>query len=69
MIDLLEFLDQSVGFNIEIKWTMVRGDGTYELDNPIEINTFVDTILKVVLQYAGLRDCVFSCFHPDVVAM
>ncbi|KAI5737646.1 hypothetical protein M8J76_015349 [Diaphorina citri] len=66
---VLEVIDPSVGFNIEIKWTMQVSDGTYELDHPIEINTYVDTILDVVLRCAGPRNIVFSCFHPDIVTM
>ncbi|KAL1458572.1 hypothetical protein WDU94_008710 [Cyamophila willieti] len=64
----LEVIDLSVGFNIEIKWTMVRADGSSELNDPLEINTYVDTILGVVARCAGSRNIVFSCFHPDVVS-
>uniref|UniRef100_A0A8D8Y0W6 Glycerophosphocholine phosphodiesterase GPCPD1 n=1 Tax=Cacopsylla melanoneura TaxID=428564 RepID=A0A8D8Y0W6_9HEMI len=64
----LEVIDPSVGFNIEIKWTMLVGDGSYELNNPLDINTYVDTILGVVLRSARSRIIVFSCFHPDVVS-
>lgn len=65
----LQVIDLSVGFNIELKWTMQRVDGSYELSDPVEMNTYVDTILGVVLRNAGVRNIVFSCFHPDVVTM
>lgn len=62
-------IDLSVGFNVELKWTMLRADGSYELEHPVEMNTFVDKILEVVLDNAGDRNVVFSCFHPDIVTM
>ncbi|KAF6215207.1 hypothetical protein GE061_009959 [Apolygus lucorum] len=65
----LEILDTSVGFNIEIKWTMQLKDGTYELYHPFDLNLYLDTVLEVVLQYAGDRNIVFSCFHPDICSM
>jgi len=65
----LERLEPHVGFNVEIKWTMQLKDGTYELNHPFELNTYVDTILKPILQYGGSRKIVFSCFHPDICTM
>ncbi|XP_060846937.1 LOW QUALITY PROTEIN: glycerophosphocholine phosphodiesterase GPCPD1-like [Rhopalosiphum padi] len=62
-------VDPSVGFNIELKWTMKLQDGTYELDNPFDMNLFVDTMLKTTFEFAGPRSIVFSCFHPDVCTM
>uniref|UniRef100_A0A0A9Y8A0 Glycerophosphocholine phosphodiesterase GPCPD1 n=1 Tax=Lygus hesperus TaxID=30085 RepID=A0A0A9Y8A0_LYGHE len=65
----LEILDPSVGFNIEIKWTMQLKDGTYELYHPFDLNLYLDTVLEVVLRFAGERNIVFSCFHPDICSM
>ncbi|KZS21732.1 Glycerophosphocholine phosphodiesterase GPCPD1 [Daphnia magna] len=65
----LEHLDPHVGFNIEIKWTMQLKDGSFELNNPFELNLYLDTILKPVLQYGGTRKIIFSCFHPDICTM
>ncbi|XP_073995151.1 glycerophosphocholine phosphodiesterase GPCPD1 isoform X2 [Rhodnius prolixus] len=65
----LEILDPSVGFNIEIKWTMQLKDGTYELYHPFDLNLYLDTVLEVVLQHAGSRGIIFSCFHPDICSM
>ncbi|XP_050530961.1 glycerophosphocholine phosphodiesterase GPCPD1-like isoform X2 [Daktulosphaira vitifoliae] len=62
-------VDINVGFNIEVKWTMELQDGTYELDNPFDMNLFVDKILKTTFDFAGIRNIVFSCFHPDVCTM
>ncbi|KAG8256685.1 Glycerophosphocholine phosphodiesterase gpcpd1 [Homalodisca vitripennis] len=65
----LEVLDPTVGFNIEVKWTMQLKDGTYELYHPFDLNLYLDVMLEVVLNYAGNRNIVFSCFHPDICSM
>ncbi|XP_021926115.1 glycerophosphocholine phosphodiesterase GPCPD1-like isoform X2 [Zootermopsis nevadensis] len=44
-------------------------DGTYELNHPFDLNIYLDTVLKVVLDSAGSRKIVFSCFHPDICTM
>ncbi|XP_075211409.1 glycerophosphocholine phosphodiesterase GPCPD1-like isoform X2 [Lycorma delicatula] len=67
--EALEVLDPSVGFNVEVKWTMKLSDGTYELNHPFDLNLFLDVVLKDVLTYAGSRLIVFSCFHPDICTM
>ncbi|XP_044014465.1 glycerophosphocholine phosphodiesterase GPCPD1-like isoform X1 [Aphidius gifuensis] len=65
----LQELDLHVGFNVEIKWTMQLKDGTFELNHPFDLNTYLDIILKVVLDYGGERKIVFSSFNPDICAM
>ncbi|XP_031850535.1 glycerophosphocholine phosphodiesterase GPCPD1 isoform X2 [Nomia melanderi] len=65
----LQELEQHVGFNIEIKWTMQLKDGTFELNHPFDLNMYLDIILKVVLEYGGNRKIVFSSFNPDICAM
>lgn len=69
LADALQLIDMSVGFNIEIKWSMRLIDGTLELDNSIDRNLYIDSILNVVLAKAGNRRIVFSCFDPDVCTM
>lgn len=70
LADVFDALDESVGFNIEIKWNMEFQDGKYEVDrvnkNP---NLYLDCILDVVLTKAGARRVVFSCFDPDICVM
>ncbi|CAK1549809.1 unnamed protein product [Leptosia nina] len=65
----LKSLDEHVGFNIELKWTMELKDGTFELNNPFDMNTYVDKVLEVVLKYGSSRRIVFSCFNPDICTM
>lgn len=67
--DALKKIDEHVGFNIELKWTMELNDGTFELNNPFDMNTYVDKVLEVVLKYAGQRRIVLSCFNPDICTM
>lgn len=67
--DVLDALDLSVGFNVEIKWSQQTKDGNYELENSIDRNLYVDRILNVVLSKAGSRRIVFSCFDPDICTM
>lgn len=68
--DVFDALDESVGFNIEIKWNMEFHDGRREMDrvnkNP---NLYLDCILDVVLTKAADRRVVFSCFDPDICTM
>ncbi|XP_043204717.1 glycerophosphocholine phosphodiesterase GPCPD1-like [Amphibalanus amphitrite] len=65
----MESLDPHLGFNIEIKWTMQLQDGSFELCHPFELNSYIDHILKVVLEHSGTRKIIFSCFHPDICTM
>lgn len=69
LADALNLIDMSVGFNIEVKWSMAMLDGTVELDRNIDKNLYVDCILNVVLAKAGDRRIVFSCFDPDLCTM
>ncbi|VVD05840.1 unnamed protein product [Leptidea sinapis] len=65
----LKVIDVHVGFNIELKWTMELKDGTFELNNPFDMNTYVDKVLEVVLKNGNERRIVLSCFNPDICTM
>lgn len=69
LADALDIIDKSVGFNIEIKWSMLLKDGTLEMDSSIDRNLYVDKILEVVLAKPDQRRIVFSCFDPDICTM
>lgn len=70
LADTLDAIDESVGFNIEIKWDIERFDGTLEIDRVNKNkNLYVDCILDVVLTNAGNRRIIFSCFDPDLCTM
>ncbi|RPB09099.1 GDPD-domain-containing protein [Morchella conica CCBAS932] len=60
-------LPQSVGFNIELKYPMLQETEEHEMDSfAIEMNHWVDTILKVVYDNVKGRDLIFSSFNPDI---
>lgn len=42
--EALKVIDLHVGFNVELKWTMEMDDGTFELYNPFDMNTYVDKV-------------------------
>uniref|UniRef100_A0A1B0CZE2 GP-PDE domain-containing protein n=1 Tax=Phlebotomus papatasi TaxID=29031 RepID=A0A1B0CZE2_PHLPP len=65
----LEAIDPHVGFNVEVKWSMRYSDGTRETNYVTDKNLYVDCILDVVLNHAGNRRIVFSCFDPDICTM
>lgn len=70
LAEALIVIDQNVGFNIEIKWSQERIDGTHESQSVIvDRNLYLDCILDVVLANAGDRRIVFSCFDPDICSM
>ena len=43
--------------------------GEHEMNNYFDVNTYVDRILDVVLNYSGDRNVFFSSFHADVCIM
>ncbi|XP_055601409.1 glycerophosphocholine phosphodiesterase GPCPD1 isoform X2 [Uranotaenia lowii] len=69
LADALDQIDPHCGFNIEIKWSQKLKDGTMESDLHFDSNLYVDCILKVVLEKAGDRRIVFSCFDADICTM
>ena len=39
------------------------------MDNYIDLNTYIDRILDVVLKHGGDRKIIFSTFHADACIM
>lgn len=68
---VLNAVPQHCGFNVEIKYPMRRHDGQF--DGPCsreqDLNEFVDIILGVVMEHAGSRKIIFSCFNPDIAIL
>lgn len=50
---LMSSIDVHVGFNVELKWNMELLDGSFELNNPFDMNTYVDKVraLKFVTYF------------------
>lgn len=68
---IFQAVPDHVGFNIELKWISQFKDGSWDakLSTYFNMNQFLDIILTCVLQNAGNRRIVFSCFDPDVCIM
>ncbi|EWC47942.1 hypothetical protein DRE_02824 [Drechslerella stenobrocha 248] len=63
-------LPKDIGFNIELKYPMLDEAQTEDMDNlGIELNAWLDTILKIVYDHGEGRDIIFSSFHPDICLM
>ncbi|XP_004083384.1 glycerophosphocholine phosphodiesterase GPCPD1 isoform X1 [Oryzias latipes] len=68
---IFQAVPETVGFNIELKWISQMKDGSWDgnLSSYFNMNSFLDTILSCVLQKAGKRRIIFSCFDPDICTM
>lgn len=68
---IFQAVPENVGFNIELKWICQMKDGSWDgnLSSYFNMNTFLDIVLTDVLQKAGKRRIVFSCFDPDICTM
>ncbi|XP_017145377.1 glycerophosphocholine phosphodiesterase GPCPD1 [Drosophila miranda] len=76
LLDMFEkeqtLLPQSLGFNIEIKFPQLDSTRRWEdecFKPTFDRNLYVDTILEIVLQHAGSRRILFSCFDADICTM
>ncbi|XP_022213418.2 glycerophosphocholine phosphodiesterase GPCPD1 [Drosophila obscura] len=76
LLDLFEkeedLLPQTLGFNIEIKFPQLDSTRRWEdecFKPTFDRNVYVDTILEIVLQRAGSRRILFSCFDADICTM
>lgn len=65
--ELFKTLPSGLGFNIEFKYPMLDEAEAEEMDCIVmEINHFVDTILKMIFDHKNERDIILSSFNPDV---
>jgi len=65
--EMLRKLPADIGFNIEMKYPMLFETELEEMDAmAVELNQFVDTVLKMVYDLGGQRNIIFSSFHPDI---
>ena len=65
--EVFKSVPKSCGFNIECKFPMLDESEAEEMDvYAIEMNQWVDTVLKVVYDNSDGRDIIFSSFHPDI---
>lgn len=65
--EMFRKLPKETGFNIEMKYPMLFESEDEEMDTyAVELNQFVDTVLKMVYDLGKGRNIIFSSFHPDV---
>ncbi|KAK1146052.1 Glycerophosphocholine phosphodiesterase [Aspergillus melleus] len=65
--ELFKKLPKSVGFNIELKYPMLFESEDEEMDTyAVELNSFVDTVLRLVYDLGQGRNMIFSSFNPDI---
>jgi len=62
-------IDQDCGFNIEIKFSQLLKDGREEQKQQMELNLFLDQVIKCVYQFGQDRKIVLSTFVPDICSM
>ncbi|KAF2866829.1 glycerophosphocholine phosphodiesteras-like protein Gde1 [Massariosphaeria phaeospora] len=68
--EMFKKLPESTGFNIEMKYPMLYESEEHDMDQyAIELNSFVDTVLKTVYDLSGERNVIFSSFNPDICLM
>lgn len=65
--EMFKKLPANIGFNIEMKYPMLSESENEEMDTyAVELNSFVDTVLKKVYDLGKGRNIIFSSFHPDM---
>lgn len=65
--EMFRKLPPHIGFNIEMKYPMLFETEDQGMDSyAIELNSFVDSVLKMVYELSNGRDIIFSSFHPDI---
>jgi glycerophosphodiester phosphodiesterase len=65
--EMFQKLPESIGFNIEMKYPMLFESEEHEMDTyAVELNSFVDSVLKMVYDLGKKRNIIFSSFNPDI---
>jgi glycerophosphodiester phosphodiesterase len=70
LADLLTKIDESVTFDVEIKFPMLYEARFWKMDTfHMDLNLFIDTVLEVIYKHGGKRPIFFSSFSPDACIM
>ncbi|XP_017002091.2 glycerophosphocholine phosphodiesterase GPCPD1 [Drosophila takahashii] len=67
--DFFERVNQSTGFDIEIKWPQQKADGSFESEQTLDKNLFADRILAVVRRHGCGRLNVIKSFDADLCSL
>ena len=65
--EMFHKIPESTGFNIEMKYPTLYESEEEEMDAyAVELNSFVDTVLRMVYDFGKKRNIIFSSFNPDI---
>lgn len=65
--EMFRKIPEDVGFNIEMKYPMLFETEAEGMDGyAVELNSYVDTILRLVYDLGRKRNIIFSSFNPDI---
>lgn len=67
--EVFDQVDETCGFNLEVKWPQMLESGKMEARRYREINDFVDRIIRVVEKHARNRKVILESFDADLVIM
>ncbi|XP_017072987.2 LOW QUALITY PROTEIN: glycerophosphocholine phosphodiesterase GPCPD1 [Drosophila eugracilis] len=67
--DFFERVNQTTGFDIEIKWPQQKADGEFESEQTIDKNLFADRILAVIRRHGCGRYIVIKSFDADLCTL
>ncbi|ONH69591.1 Glycerophosphodiester phosphodiesterase GDE1 [Cyberlindnera fabianii] len=68
--ELFKKIPKNVGFNIECKYPLLYEAQEEDLPEVmVDLNFWIDTVLKEVYDNADGRDVIFSSFHPEACLM
>ncbi|CAG2115177.1 unnamed protein product [Medioppia subpectinata] len=67
--DVLERMDANCGINFEIKYPQTYSDGHWEAEKPLELNEYIDIIVKALYDNIGNRSGIITSFHVDLCSM
>lgn len=68
--ELFKKIPKNVGFNIECKYPILYEAQVEDMgETAVDLNFWIDTVLKTVYDHSDGRDIIFSSFHPEVCLM
>ncbi|CAG2109149.1 unnamed protein product [Medioppia subpectinata] len=67
--DVLQRMDANCGINFEIKYPQTYSDGHWEAEKPLELNEYIDIIVKALYDNIGNRSGIITSFHADLCSM
>lgn len=53
----------------KINYCFDKKGGQWESEKTFDLNEYIDIIVSNVFEYAGTRNIMFSCFHPDICSL